>query len=99
VDVRNAFTAISALECTVLLILVISAVKHWRFSRLRDPVISWALAYLVCWASLYGFGGYANLGMAVRERLEEMPIIVLLALLLGTRRGRNYLDGGGEVDS
>lgn len=92
-DVHNAFMAISALEGTVLLILVISAVRHWRFSRLRDPVISWALAYLLCWASLYGFGGYANLGMAVRQRLEAMPILVLMALLLGTRRGRSYLDG------
>ncbi len=98
-DVRNAFMAISALECTVLLILVISAVKHWHFRRLQDPALSWALAYLICWASLYGFAGYANLGMSVRERLEEMPIIVMLALLLGTRRGRSYLDGGGEVDS
>jgi hypothetical protein len=64
---------------------------------LRDPVISWALAYLLCWASLYGFGGYANLGIAVRQRLEVMPVLVLLALLLGTRRGRSYLDGGGEA--
>jgi hypothetical protein len=89
--------AVSALECTVLLILVISAVRHWRFGRLRDPVISGALAYLLCWASLYGFGGYANLGIAVRQRLEVMPVLVLLALLLGTRRGRGYLDGGGEA--
>lgn len=90
-DIHNAFMVISALECTVLLVLVISAVWHWRFSRLRDPVISWALAYLLCWASLYGFGGYANLGMAVRQRLEVMPVLVLLALLLGTRRGRSFL--------
>ncbi|HEX5412406.1 MAG TPA: hypothetical protein VFZ27_11180 [Terriglobia bacterium] len=96
-DINNAFVAISALECTVLLVLVISAVKHWRFSRLRDPVMSWALAYLLCWASLYGFGGYANLGMAVRQRLEVMPVLVLLALLLGTRRGRSYLERGGEA--
>lgn len=96
-DVHNAFMVVSALEGTVLLILVISAVAHWRFGRLRDPVISWALAYLLCWASLYGFGGYANLGMAVRQRLEMMPVLVLLALLLGTRRGRSYLDGGREA--
>jgi hypothetical protein len=97
-DVHNAFMAVSALEGTVLFILVVSAVRHWRLRWFRDPVMSWAVAYLLCWASLYGFGGYANLGMAVRERLEVMPIVVMLGLLLGTRRGRSFLDSGGEVD-
>lgn len=96
-DVHNAFMAISALEGTTLLILLISAARHWSFRSLRDPVISWALAYLVCWASLYGFGGFGNLGMAVRERLEVMPLIVLLALLFGTRRGRAVLSSVAEM--
>ena len=91
-DIHNAFIALSALEGTALLLLVVSAARYWSFWRLRDPVMFWALAYLLCWASLYGFGAYSNLGMAVRERLEVMPIIVLLALLFGTRRGRRYLD-------
>ena len=91
-DIHNAYMVLSALEGSALLLLVFSAARHWSFTRLRDPVMSWALTYLLCWASLYGFGGYANLGMAVRERLEVIPIIVLLALLLGTRRGRRYLD-------
>ena len=90
-DIHNVFVAMYALSDSVLLLLVISAARHWKFSSVRDPVISWALAYLLCWASLYGFGAYSNLGMAVRERLEVMPIIVLLALLLGTRRGRAVL--------
>ena len=41
---------------------------------------------------LDGLRGFGNLGMAVRERLEVLPIIVLLALLFGTRRGRWYLE-------
>ena len=92
-DIHNAFEVLAALEGSVLLILVISAVRHWSFRSLRDPVVSWALVYLFCWASLYGFGAYSNLGMAVRERLEVLPIIVLLALLFGTRRGRWLLEG------
>ena len=95
-DVHNAFVALSALEGSALLLLVLSAARHWSFIRLRDPVLSWALAYLLCWASLYGFGAYSNLGMAVRERLEVMPIIVLLALLFGTRTGRAVLDTVSE---
>ena len=87
-DIHNVFVAMYALADSVILLLVISAIRHWKFSSIRDPVISWALTYLLCWASLYGFGGFGNLGMAVRERLEVMPIIVLLALLFGTRRGR-----------
>ena len=90
-DVHNIFTAIAAVEGSALLILVVSAARHWKFSALRDPVISWTLAYLLCWASLYGFAGFGNLGMAARERLEVMPIIVLLALLFGTQNGRRYL--------
>ncbi|HTW45535.1 MAG TPA: hypothetical protein VMD58_08315 [Acidobacteriaceae bacterium] len=91
-DIHNAFTVMAALEGSVLLMLAIFAARHWSLRRLRDPVVSWALAYVMCWAVLYGFGGFGNLGMAVRERLEVMPIIVLLALLFGTRRGRSYLD-------
>ena len=91
-DIHNVFTAISALSGCVLLVLVYKAVRHWRWSALRDPVLMWALIYLACWAALYGFGGFGNLGMAVRERLEVMPILVLLALLFGTQRGRAYLD-------
>lgn len=87
-DVHNAFEAMAAIEGTVLLILVISAIRYRRLISFRDPVITWALTYLLCWSLLYGFVGYANLGMEVRERLEVMPILVLLALLLGTRAGR-----------
>lgn len=90
-DIHNAFVAVYVLSDCLVLLLVISAVRHWNFRSFRDPVISWALAYLLCWASLYGFAGFGNLGMAVRERLEVMPIIVLLALLFGTRRGRAML--------
>lgn len=98
-DIHNAFMMLAALEGSALLLLVISAARHWSIARLRDPVIAWALGYLACWASLYGFGGFGNLGMAVRERLEVMPILVLLGLLFGTRTGRRHLDnsplGGG----
>lgn len=87
-DVHNAFEAMAAIEGTVLLILVISAIRHGRLIKFRDPVISWALTYVLCWSLLYGFVGYANLGMEVRERLEVMPILVLMALLFGTRAGR-----------
>lgn len=87
-DVHNAFMALAAIEGTTLLVLVISAIRHRKVVQLRDPVIAWALTYLLCWSLLYGFVGYANLGMEVRERLEAMPILVLLALLFGTKSGR-----------
>ena len=87
-DVHNAFMAMSAIEGSALLVLVFSAAKHRRLIKFRDPVISWALTYLLCWSLLYGFVGYANLGMEVRERLEVMPILVLLGFLFGTRAGR-----------
>lgn len=90
-DIHNIFTAMSALSGSVLLFLVYRAVRNVRVRSLQDPVLTWALTYLGCWALLYGLVGYGNLGMAVRERLEVMPIIVLLALLFGTRRGRRYL--------
>lgn len=91
-DIHNAFMILPALEGSTLLVLVLSAIRHWDIRAFRDPVIFWALAYLLCWASLYGLGGYGNLGMAVRERLEAMPTIVLLALLFGTQSGRMLLD-------
>lgn len=89
-DIHNIFTAMSALSGTILLVLVYRAVRHGNFKSLRDPVLTWALAYLACWASVYGFVGFGNLGMVVRERLEILPIIVMLALLFGTKRGRWY---------
>lgn len=97
-DVHNAFTAMSALSGSVLLVLAYRAVRHGKLRDLKDPVLIWALTYLACWAALYGFGGFGNLGMAVRERIEVLPIIVLLALLFGTERGRRYLETNSAGD-
>ncbi len=90
-DIRNGFMAAASIEGSALLLLALMALRHSRSLVLRDPVTLWALGYVLCWSAFYGFISYGNLGAAYRFRLEVMPILLLLLLLLGTAKGRSSL--------
>lgn len=87
-DIRNPMMVLNAFEGSALLLLSISAFKYMKFRDLRDPVILWAWLFIGCWAVLYGIGGYGNLGMLVRERLQIMPVFAMFVTLFGWPKAR-----------
>lgn len=90
-EVRNIFMLAPMVEGVTLLILAICAAYHFRLWFLKDETLLWAFAYIGCWTGFYGFIGATNLGIAARMRLDVLPQLVLILLLLGTRVGRNTL--------
>ncbi|MGO9062628.1 MAG: hypothetical protein ACLQU2_35475 [Candidatus Binataceae bacterium] len=85
-EVLNPFGMLAGLEDSVVLMLALRAAIRLRLSDLREPMISWALSFLLLWSTLYGFISSHNMGTAVRYRLQVMPLEILLLLYLGRRR-------------
>lgn len=89
-EVNNVFGVFAGLESAAL--LAMSVVAAWRVKRqdLRDPIVQWAIFYVILWTLMYSFVSYGNLGTAVRYRLQVLPVLLGLVLFLGRRRERDF---------
>ena len=85
-EVLNAFGMLAGLEDLALVWLIGLAVVRTRFVELMQPVVLWALSFVLIWATVYGPISYQNLGSGVRFRLQILPVFVLLLLYLARRR-------------
>lgn len=85
-EVMNPFGLLAGLENLLLLGLAAVALVRLRPRELADPLVLWALAWVLAWAALYGFVSYQNLGTAVRFKLQILPVLLLLSLHLARRR-------------
>lgn len=91
-DITNPFTALAAVENTVVFVLAIIALCRVRLAYLRDPLVIWLAAFCLMWATVYGFIVMANFGSGVRYKLQMWPFFLMLLLLLVHREGRALLD-------
>jgi hypothetical protein len=91
-DVTNLFTAMSAVENALVLLLAVAALFGVRLSNLRDPLVMWSVAYCLLWTTTHGLIVMANFGTGVRYRLQALPFLLLLSLLLAHREGRRLLE-------
>lgn len=87
-EVNNMFGLLAGLEDALLLALVGAGLLRTRWRELREPLVLWALSWILIWASLYAFVSFQNLGTAVRFRLPVLPVLLLLCLHLARRRPR-----------
>lgn len=85
-EIMNPFAMLAGLENLLLLIMLFQAIKRTRLLELTQPLVMWAIALILTWASVYGFTSYQNLGSAARFRLQILPI--LLGTILYLRRKR-----------
>jgi hypothetical protein len=88
-EVPGLFGTIAGLENLVVLAMFVCAIARGRLEDLRQPAVAAAVLLLLLWAVAYGFISYQNLGGAVRFRLQVLPILLLLCLYFGSRRGRS----------
>ena len=94
-DVKNILVAVAALENSILLILLmVSAFKYLRWSFLKSPIIVWAVTYSLIWSAAYGLLVLTNFGAGARYRLQVLPFILLVILLLLRPEGRAALKAG-----
>ncbi len=89
-EAHNAQALIASLESLLLLLLVM-----WGWRRvvglprllLREPYVAFAVAYVLLF--VYAFSTFGNFGLLVRERVQVLPLVLLLPCLpLVRRRGR-----------
>jgi len=90
-DITNPFTALAAVENTVILLLALLALFRFRWGYLRDPLILWPTIYCLMWTTLYGFIVMANFGSGARYKLQVWPFLLMAILLLAHRKGRALL--------
>lgn len=85
-EVLNAFGFAASLENVFLIWLLVQAFRRTRGPELKDPRVAWAILVVLCWAAVYGFVSYQNLGSAVRFRLQVLPVMLGILMYLGRRR-------------
>lgn len=85
-EVLNLFGVLAGLENFLLLILFFRAFRGMRRRELNNPLILWAILFVLSWAGVYGLISYQSFGTAVRFRLQILPVLLCLLLYLGRRR-------------
>jgi len=86
-EVMNVFGFLSGIENFILLLLLVKGLFNLSKRDLRDPVLLWAVLFILVWSSVYGFFSYQNLGTAVRFRLQVLPALLGTLLYIGARKG------------
>jgi len=90
-DITNPFTALAALENTIVLVLAVVALFRFRLAYLRDPLVLWPFLYTVIWTNFYGFIVMVNFGSGVRYKIQMWPFFLLMLLSLTYSQGRAFL--------
>jgi len=81
-EVLNPFGLLAGLENAAILGLLSLGVWRRGIGWVTHPLLLWAVLSLGCWAAVYGFVSFQNLGSAFRFRVQVAPILLMLALFL-----------------
>lgn len=81
-EVLNAFGWFAGVENGVVLALFVVGIARGYWRRLATREGAWLVATVVVWSVMYGFASYQNLGTAVRFKVQVIPILVMLLLLM-----------------
>ena len=85
-EVMNPFGLLAGLESLILLILLLLALKRTPLCELKNPLLLWALLFVACWSLVNGIVSATNFGVAVRYKLQILPVLLGLLLYLSRRR-------------
>lgn len=93
-EVLNPFGMLAGLENATLLYFIFLGIrKRWKdWSKIgqgQKDLINWAITCILCWSFLYAFISYQNLGAAVRFKLQILPILLMLTVLLNIKLPKN----------
>lgn len=87
-EIANVFGFIEGVQNFVILVLFLKVVKRTKWYELKDPVITWAIFYIVVW-TIPNSVVTVNFGLVSRYKLQILP--VFLCLLLHLSRKRNFI--------
>ena len=84
----NPFGLLAGVESSILLVLLLLAVKRTKLRELSEPLVLWAVCFVSIWALINGIVSSANFGVAVRYKLQILPVLLGLLIYLSRRRDR-----------
>lgn len=100
-EASNTQSLIASIEGLFLIVLFVTG---WRRlvsavrSALDTPYLIFAGVYVVLF--VYGFSSFANHGILVRQRVQVLPLLLVLAALPGVRRRPAYVSASrSEADA
>ena len=77
-DIRNPFTLMAAVENTIMLYLVYKYIfKNWK-KIYSNKYLKFLILFIFSWSLLYVIISPANLGGAVRFKLQVLPAMLIL---------------------
>jgi len=79
-EILNLFALISGFENLFLLWFFVKSIKRIEIKYIIDPLILWAISFMIIWSAIYGIVAIGDLGSAVRYRVPVLPILVALLL-------------------
>ena len=85
-EVMNPFGLLAGVESSILLVLLVIALKRTRIRELTEPLVLWAVSLVVIWALINGIVSSANFGVAVRYKLQILPVLLGLLMYLARKR-------------
>ncbi|MBT6716890.1 MAG: hypothetical protein HOB18_04500 [Nitrospina sp.] len=98
-DVPSAVGFLSGMEGLLLVFLFFRAANRTQIKELAEPLVAWALALVLCWATVYGYVTQ-NFGTLVRYKVQVLPIFLGLLIYLGRSRSEDVeLNGSQALNS
>lgn len=88
-EVMNPFGLVAGLESALLIVLLVFSIKRTRIRELKEPLVMWAILFIVLWASVNGIIASTNFGLSVRYRLQILPVLLGLLLYLSRKRQKH----------
>lgn len=87
-EVMNPFGLLAGLESTFLLFLLWRAIRRTTPRELKEPLVIWALLFLLTWALVNGVVSSMNFGLTVRYKLQILPVLLGVLLHLSRKRAQ-----------
>jgi len=81
-EVLNPLGMIAGIENLAILVMIVMGLRKHGFAWTKQPLLVWAAMLLLCWAAIYGFVSYQNLGTAFRFRTQVAVVLFLFAAYL-----------------
>jgi len=85
-EVMNPFGLLAGLESAILLFLLARAILRTKLLELKEPIVLWAILFVVTWSLMNGLVSSTNFGVGVRYKLQILPILLGLLMYLARKR-------------
>ncbi|MCB9027341.1 MAG: hypothetical protein H6625_13550 [Bdellovibrionaceae bacterium] len=81
-EINNLFGFLAGIENLLVLCLMFYVLRFGKGVSKAFPFINFCISYVALWSLFYAFISYQNLGTAFRFRLQVLPVLLIIYLLV-----------------